>query len=367
MIKKIIKQIQNNFNCRIIRNKSLDLNKDIDIMCSKENINNLIKFFKNENFILFNEKNNLKKHFFKFENDNLIHIDTVINTNYLTKYFNIKSKISLLEDTKESKFLRYLITLRKDKLNFFIKNKKEIISNNYYLHNLEGNLFRFKLSYNILIKIIKGSFWYRLLFFKTKLLFRYYYQKLKNYFVLVNKGQIISFLGPDGVGKSTIIETLSDKLKFKSIYMGGKNYRLEKYYNKYEDLLILKIPIFLLRYLENWIRYIKIFYWKFKNNIVLVDRYPKWGLVLDANSKKINIFLHNIFYKYIFPSSTKTIILTEDSEKILKRKQELNLEQIKIIQRKLKNLFFKKKNSFFIKNNRMDDTFNKVLKTIYEK
>ena len=72
-----------------------------------------------------------KMHFVQIRNSKEIHFDLAYNDQYVKKYFPVDCKISLLEDSMESRFLRYFFMLRKQRLDFFKKHKQKIQAKNH--------------------------------------------------------------------------------------------------------------------------------------------------------------------------------------------------------------------------------------------
>src|SRR5690606_13099943 len=102
-------------------------------------------------------------------------------------------------------------------------------------------------------------------------------------------------------------------------------------YNKFFELpkpapYLAYLPM----YIEQWIRYVWIWFKKMKGDIVYTDRWPGYNS-LHKGIK--NNFLHTILYT-VFPGPNRFVFLSATPEKICARKPELTCEQITITQEK---------------------------------
>jgi len=149
--------------------------------------------------------------------------------------------------------------------------------------------------------------------------------------------------------------------------MWWREFYFQRFYNKFEKNVFFKLQIFLMRYIENYIRLLKITIWKLKWRLVFIDRYPKWELVTWLSDSKINNILHNFFYRFIFPRPDITIVLDLKTSEIIKRKNELKIEEIERIKKKFKNNVLIYKKTYLVENNDLDTTLNNILKIIFSK
>ncbi|MBT3726646.1 hypothetical protein HOG21_02885 [bacterium] len=151
----IINKLEKDYKCKIIRNKKHNLNDDIDIEITINNFKKIKNFLLDNNFCHHYESSS-KSHFYTFLNNNFIHLDIIKNKKYINKFFNVSiNNIDILNDNTNSKFLRYILLLRKEKLDFFINNKKYIQDNNLLKSKIIQKLFfKDNLDFNDLINII---------------------------------------------------------------------------------------------------------------------------------------------------------------------------------------------------------------------
>jgi len=363
-INKILKELDSKFEILILRGSKNCPEQDIDLFCSRKQFKNSKKFLINSKFTYLSDLFYRKLFFMRFFNSKMIKLDFKINwfNEFPGYYFKIpETKLTSIEHT----FFRYFLELRTDKINFFEKNKKIIIKSNFFRSKID--LFRKQPNFKDFIRIINRNKIVMFKYLKLKYFVSYFFGRIREYVHVFNSGKLITILGPDGVGKSTIISKLSPNLNGKSIYMGGKEFAFEAFYRANEQKFLLKPFIFLMRYFENWFRFFKIRFWKLKGKLVFIDRYPKWELVTFHTVSRVNKVLDIIFYKYLFPAPDKIVVLNLDSKKIHLRKKELSIKELNKAQANLKNVMEKVPNCLFIENDKLDNTLNKILNFIYKK
>lgn len=138
----------------------------------------------------------------------------------------------------------------------------------------------------------------------------------------------VLFLGADGVGKSTLIEKVSDQIfaKHSFLYLGQKKWAipfLEKWYSyrgRWVNILfkyfIYPLDIYL-RLLINR---------KNSRYINYIDRFPGPSFTSGFLTKKI--------YQFVLPDVDKIILLTGDCHVVAKRKNEISPEKYILEERK---------------------------------
>ena len=229
------------------------------------------------------------------------------------------------------------------------------------------------------------------LFFKkhvlNKLSFQYHYLKNK----IFPKGYSIGFTGPDGVGKTTVIELLSATLSsvyskinlyhFRPLLIGNlsevaHNAGLKKnvdrnfdkpHRGKKTNVLssFLRISYYSLDYILGYNKTIRKH--TEMRQIVIFDRYFT-DIICD--SRRCRIFLSYKFLywfgKLFIPSLDYNILLTAHSETILARKRELNGSEIKTINTIIDYLSEKKDYKKILNEQTPEEAVAKILNYIFE-
>ena len=149
---------------------------------------------------------------------------------------------------------------------------------------------------------------------------------LRDRLSMVGRGRTLAFVGPDGSGKSFMIDHLEAIGRTRKVYMGDWFFKLQPLYNR-----IMKIPtpynrfIYLFYYIENMIRRLHVGLLRLLGYIVLIDRFPgtNRNIAQSGLLGKIN--------RFTFRSFTKPdimIFLMAPPETIFNRKQELTIKEI---------------------------------------
>jgi thymidylate kinase len=244
------------------------------------------------------------------------------------------------------------------------------------------SVFKFRLS---LLKyfIIKKTFK------QISLLFLFLVYYIKN--SIKYKGFSFGFTGPDGSGKTTIINLIIQELSviyptiklihfrpsiipnlgaavhkiklksevdndFSNPHRGNKTGKI----NSLIRLLYLSID-----YIFGY--FIKVRHFLHRRSVIVFDRYYT-DVIADSPRTRIYLksnFLY-LFGKLFIPQLDYNILLTADTEVILSRKQELTFEGINNINANLKFLA-NKKNYYLINNNKTpNEAIQKILMTIFK-
>ena len=190
-----------------------------------------------------------------------------------------------------------------------------------------------------------------------------------------NSSIIVSFMGVDGSGKSTLIELLRKKLKNK--------FRKIKYIHLRPYLILLDKSIvqsnphnskatwpMLLNFVRilYWLIIYRFFFHLFVNNskhLIIFDRYAH-DLMIDPIRYKFK--LPNRVTKFIlnlFPSPTHWIVLNAPIKVLEKRKKELPTKELKRQIRSYLNFAKQRKNSIVVNtNNSVQSSLSLIIKKI---
>ncbi|MDB4225826.1 hypothetical protein N9800_01065 [bacterium] len=210
-------------------------------------------------------------------------------------------------------------------------------------------------------------------FEQVGLLISFFWNYFKN--MLFYKGFSIGFTGPDGSGKTTVIDTIVAELSktyssielfhfrptiipnlgeaahktnlksevdkdFSNPHRGGETGKISS---------VIRLLYYSIDYVSGY--FIKVRSILKNRNLVIFDRY---FTDIIADSRRSRIFLnHKFLYwfgKLFIPSLDYNILLTASTETILARKQELTAEGIDSINKKL-NYLADKNNYFLVLNN----------------
>jgi len=183
-----------------------------------------------------------------------------------------------------------------------------------------------------------------------------------------NSSLVISFMGTDGSGKSTLIKKLTKRLK--------KNYRKIKYLHLRPYLFLTdssvvntnphdqKLPLSQVESLIKILTCLWIYYFFFlknlykKNQLIIFDRYAH-DLLIDKIRYRFN--LPKKFTQFIlnlFPKPNLWIVLKAPIKLIEKRKKELSINELKRQMNEYINFSKKQKNTLLV------DTEKKIEKNI---
>jgi hypothetical protein len=346
---------------------------DIDFFLPKYCTQIVECFLKKASFICV-EKNKYKLKYAFFDLNKTIILDFDLNYDCITnKYFyGSFLKQSFINEylqcpttyNVEFSSLKYLLGLKKETkyIDFFRANKIEVYENNFYLHYLSHNPFRKIPTINELPSFLNKNLFSLMSHLKIKYFIFYLIKRIRIAIAAFNKGKIFIIIGIDGVGKTTVVKTLSNLNKSKNIYMGSNEYLFPALSDKWRPSTFLgKIIKLLTIYLENWLKTFCILWWSFKGNNVYVDRHPSLQYFLQ---QKNSYFIHKILYKYLFYTPRKIIVLHESPEVIISRKQAHSLETIinfyNVIHKKVPN-------ATWIKNSNFNTTIHTILNMVYSR
>jgi len=226
------------------------------------------------------------------------------------------------------------------------------------------------------LQIMSGSF-FKNVFLNIKSCLQYIYYEIGN--ILHPQGISIAFTGPDGVGKTTIIEKITEQISNKhaeiklfhhrpgiigNISDVAKSMKLvrtvdERYEQphrgKKKGIIssILRLCYYSADYvLGYWLKVRPVL---FRRGFVLFDRYYT-DLITDSRRSSIYLNMKFLYYwgKLFVPKMEYNILLTADTDSILERKQELKRQSIEEINAKMNYLSLKNR-FYLIENSKTTD------------
>lgn len=240
-----------------------------------------------------------------------------------------KSKIiKLIEQINFEKLQKYIISILGNSDGIELCN----LLNEFDFNSIDKNVDKYRKS--IKIRNFKFNSNY------IELTFKYYKRIL--FRTICPKGRIISIMGVDGSGKSTIIDEInkdfmkiySKKIKVfhwrPTLFGGRKNSegQISTPHSKDEYSRFFS----LLKYVYIWLDYvfgyvIKVLPYKVKGYLIIFDRYY-YDLYIDKKRYRLNIPEWIIKIGEIFVAKPKYVIaLTGDAEKVYNRKKEITLDE----------------------------------------
>jgi thymidylate kinase len=204
-------------------------------------------------------------------------------------------------------------------------------------------------------------------------------RKVTNYFRIIKRiekptGLTVAFLGPDGSGKSTIIDTLLEKqLPFRRkdyfhlkpiVTNESKSVTVDEPHLKPVYLPLksyIKLLYFIYQYNFGWMK--NIVKLKIKSSLVIFDRYFD-DILVDYKRYRYGGSLKVAkFARFFIPKPDLYFILTADADVIYKRKQEVPFEELERQVKKYRELADGKR-YFSIDVNRTPQEISKEIITI---
>ena len=366
-IYNIIDALVTNFKCKCL-SKIGASPADIDMYSSNAEIEDTVDFLKSEGFTITGVESG-QYVFRRFEGKGKLYIidlmtDFSVYTNYISS-FQISKKCTEKIGGSPSLFraFKYLCLGSKDKFEYGEKHFDEIqglfidrdnfewIDSGLYNYNFNS----YKNLVNEVHKVkVNGKFFsgiYKKFLYPLSL-------RLK----ALGNGSSIAFVGPDGSGKTFIIDKLKPIGVTKEIYMGDWFFKFQFLYNQ-----IIKIPspfnrfVYLFYPFENYFRMIKVIILELFGRIVLIDRFPgtNRNVIQAGGLKKINDLTFKMFRK------PKLIVFLYAPPKVIyKRKQELRIDEIELIQNNL-SCILKEVNHITVDTQNLDNALNSIMREIF--
>lgn len=271
---------------------------------------------------------------------------------YIFSYCLIKNLLKSESDSNKLNLFKK--SFHKDAENYFSELRKK-----YFFYSIKIIESYFKNSRQNL-HILKIKF---LLSVFLKNFFKSFFSILENFLkrpfqrLFLPVGVSIVFLGPDGVGKTSVIEKLHDffKKSFRLFYSThlffekkiNDNTAVEPYIEKPYNIIFseLKVGYMILRYM---LMSPKLFLIKIRLGFTTLERYY-YDLLVDPERFRVrkSSLLLNIGH-FLIPKPNLVIYLDAPAKTILNRKKELNREQIIYFREKYQNLIKKLPNGYQI-------------------
>ena len=190
-----------------------------------------------------------------------------------------------------------------------------------------------------------------------------------------NSSIIVSFMGVDGSGKSTLIEVLRKKLKnkfrkIKYIHLRPYLILLDKstvQANPHKSKKTWPILLNFFRILY-WLIIYRFFFYLFGNNsnqLIIFDRYAH-DLMIDSIRYKFNLPINIAkFILDLFPNPNLWIVVNAPIKVLEKRKKELPTKELKRQIRTYLNFAKQRKNSIVVNtNNSVQSCLSLIIKKI---
>ena len=190
-----------------------------------------------------------------------------------------------------------------------------------------------------------------------------------------NSSIVVSFMGVDGSGKSTLIELLRKKLKnkfrkIKYIHLRPYLILLDKstvQSNPHNSKATWPMLLNFFRILY-WLIIYRFFFYLFANNsnqLIIFDRYAH-DLMIDPIRYKFNLPINiTKFILDLFPKPNLWIVLNAPIKVLEKRKKELPTKELKKQIRSYLNFAKQRKNSIVVNtNNSVQSSLSLIIKKI---
>jgi len=341
-ISNYIQELEHTFDLKFVgKVHSYEKGGDIDFNVRTEQREKITNFLLQKGFVM----RNVSAHGVSgciFLNGELYVLDftdtsEVILTLYPDVHFKPVFYADIWDDSELERFMRYSLQLRRHKLRYI-----EFVRENFYKYGrylsdttyLTKPVFKKNTTVGQLTAAMKREPLAFLKVYSIPRLIQMCTTLFRIHFNQIGKGEIVAFVGADGAGKSTAIESVWKVMGAHKVYMGDVNFRLHRVHK-----FLFKQPVFIARlsyplmYIENWFRYAWIWSRKIKGDIVYTDRWPGLNQHLRSDEGKMKI--HDWLYTF-FPNPNRYIFLSGEPAAIHARKPELTIGEIEILQKNLR-------------------------------
>ena len=123
------------------------------------------------------------------------------------------------------------------------------------------------------------------------------------------------------------------------------------------NYMVFKIIKIILLYIEEWVKTIKVIFYKIIGYNVLVDRHPTFQYFAQ---KGVAYYVNKLMYDFLFFTPKRVIVLYEASDIIAKRKEELTENEITeyydLLRRELKT-----SEALWVKNGNINETISTIM------